>query len=150
MDALYARLMQQSEDYQNLWVVTRKILVLFHGQSAVEGGFSVNQDIMLDNMSEKTVVAQRQVFCAIKNYGGALKVPISENMLKSVRAASTRRRLALEEQRKKDKDNEISRKRKLDLDMELAQIERERVVLAEKDADLKQKAEEIKKRKSAA
>ena len=40
--------------------VIKDMLILSHGQSAVERAFSDNKDIMRDNMSEHTLIAYRQ------------------------------------------------------------------------------------------
>ena len=68
LDNLYTRLMRANKQYEHLWTVTRKLLVLFHGQAAVEAGFSVNKDILVENFHEDSVVAQRVVFSAIQYY----------------------------------------------------------------------------------
>ena len=52
------------QQYESLSHVIKCILVLFHGQSQVERGFSVNKALMNDNMQEKTVIAR----CSVKDY----------------------------------------------------------------------------------
>jgi len=39
----------------------------------LEGGFSINKELLIDNMIEETVVAQRVVFDAIQNAGMDMK-----------------------------------------------------------------------------
>jgi len=41
------------------------VLILSHGNAAVESGFSVNKELLVENMEEETIVAQRVVFDAI-------------------------------------------------------------------------------------
>ena len=56
-------------------------MVLSHGNAAVEGGFSINKELLNDNMLEETVVAQRVVFDAIRKAGMYIKnVDITLNM----------------------------------------------------------------------
>ena len=45
-----------------------------HGQASVERGFSVNTEIMLENMVEHTLKAQQTISDHIKSVGGALNV----------------------------------------------------------------------------
>ena len=41
------------------------LLILSLGNAAVESGFSVNKELLVENMEEDTIVAQRIVFDAI-------------------------------------------------------------------------------------
>ena len=42
------------------------VLMLSHGQASVESGFSVNEELLIENMEEETIVAQRNVFDAVR------------------------------------------------------------------------------------
>jgi len=56
-------------------------MVLSHGNAAVEGGFSISKELLIDNMLEETVAAQRVVFDAIRKAGMDIKnVDITLNM----------------------------------------------------------------------
>ena len=44
-----------------LKVFVFKVLVLFHGQAQVERSFSINENIMSENMKEKTLIAQKLI-----------------------------------------------------------------------------------------
>ena len=57
------------------------ILVLSHGNAAVESGFSVNDDMLVENLHEASLVAQRIVYNSINSAGGVLKVAIDKRML---------------------------------------------------------------------
>ena len=46
-------------DLQN---VAQLVLILSHGNARVESGFSVNNDMLIPNMLEETIVAQRLVY----------------------------------------------------------------------------------------
>ena len=50
---------------KHLWTVVKLVLVLSHGNASVEGGFSVNKELLIENMHEETAVAQRVVYDAI-------------------------------------------------------------------------------------
>ena len=49
IDALYYHVLQNSK-YDKLWSVFRKLLLLFHGQAAVERSFLVNKEVSTDNL----------------------------------------------------------------------------------------------------
>ena len=53
-------LMEVLSAYQNppeLTKVIKIVLIILHGNVRVESGFSVNKDILLTNMMERTVIA---------------------------------------------------------------------------------------------
>jgi hypothetical protein len=88
LDLFYADLVVSSDTMKDLWKVVKLVLMLSHGNAAVEGGFSVNKELLIDNMTEETVVAQRVVFDAIRIVGmDVKKVEIAKQMLTSVRHA---------------------------------------------------------------
>ena len=69
-----------NEKFAPLWQVVRIVLILSHGNAAVESGFSVNKELLVENMEEETIVTQRVVFDAIRVAGmDATKVDISVN-----------------------------------------------------------------------
>lgn len=41
----------------------QKICVLFHGNAAVERSFSINKDCLVENLLERSLVAQRRHIC---------------------------------------------------------------------------------------
>ena len=51
--------------YCDLWGVVKICLILSHGQTAVDSGFSFNQDMPVENIYEKSTIAQRQVYGVI-------------------------------------------------------------------------------------
>ncbi|KAI0211438.1 hypothetical protein LSAT2_003733 [Lamellibrachia satsuma] len=47
--------------YEKLWMVTKKLLILSHGQATVERGVSINSHVAVENMKEESLVTQRIV-----------------------------------------------------------------------------------------
>ena len=73
------------------------VMVLSHGDAAVEGGFPINKELIIDNMLEDTVVAQRVVLNAIWNAGMDIKnVDITPKMVAAVRQSHGAYKAALE------------------------------------------------------
>jgi len=64
--------------------------MLSHGNASVESGFSVNSDILVDNLHEESLVAQQIVYDAIQTAGGILKVEISKTLQQYVRTSRAR------------------------------------------------------------
>ena len=124
------------------------VVLLSHGNATVKSGFSVNNDLLIENLKERTVVSQRLVYDFVKNSGGALKVEISKNMLNACSKSCATYHLQLEEARQKEnmvemkrdqqkkialgiKEREKKKKRLLD---EMQQETREIIVLQSKIA----------------
>ena len=53
--------------YINVFSVMKKLFVLPHGQARVEGGFSVNLDVVKQNQKNETIIALRYIKDYIKN-----------------------------------------------------------------------------------
>ena len=47
--------------FSKLWNLIKKLLTLSHGQASVERGFSVNRQIMVENIKEHSFIAQRPI-----------------------------------------------------------------------------------------
>ena len=88
--------------------VERIILIISHGNARVESGFSVNGDILLPNMMEETIIAQRITYEAIHKVGGPTKVDITEEMIKMVKNSY---RMYNTERKEKEKNRSAGQKR---------------------------------------
>ena len=105
------------DTYSKLWVVTKKILILSHGQATVERGFSINSEYVVENLKEESVVSQRIVFDAIAAAGGVLSVPITKPLLSYAQAARQKYMTYLDQQKaKKAAVTDVNAKRKLETD----------------------------------
>ena len=56
--------------HSKVWKVLTIIFTLFHGQAAVERGFSVNSELLVDNLQEKTLGVSRFVYSSVKSRAG--------------------------------------------------------------------------------
>lgn len=92
-----------------LFSVVKMILILSHGNATVESGFSVNGSILVENLHEQSVVAQRLVYDSITAAGGITSVNIDKSMMNYVR--SSRGRYMDELKRKRDEQSADDRKR---------------------------------------
>ena len=92
------------KDKTALWVICKLIFTLSHRQCAVEWGFSINREVLIENLQEKSIVCQIIVYDHVQ----ASKVdlhnyPVSSVLLKSCKSARLRYSTHLEEQRSKVK-----------------------------------------------
>ena len=91
--------------------IVKIVLTISHGNARVESGFSINEDMLKDNMKERTLVAYRIVYDGVINQGGIDNVVVSKEMIKEVDSAHKQYIQHLEENRVKQTAGE---KRKLE------------------------------------
>lgn len=98
--------------YSALWNVVQIVLLLSHGQAPVERGFSINNDTMMINLMESSLVARRAIFDYVQHCGGIDHVSINKDMRLSCVTARSKYRLYLDQQRlEKQKDLQKSREK---------------------------------------
>ena len=101
LDDFYFKQLKVGKKYPELASVIMVILTLSHGQADVERGFSVNPDVLEDNIKDDSIVSKRLV----KDYMTSNKlkphtVEITSQMRAHCRRARQRYHQHLEEQKK--------------------------------------------------
>lgn len=99
------------ESHNEFMKFCRIILTLFHGNAAVERGFSVNKECLIENLHEESLIAIRSVHGAILTAGNLTNVPITKLMISDVRKSSSKRQNALKEKKLKIDEDQNARKR---------------------------------------
>ena len=89
--------------------VVKVVLILSHGNASVERGFSVNKDILIENLSEQSLISQRLVYDKIKDVGGIFDVNIDKNLMRYVKGS----RMRYERQLEQKKGRKLKRNKKL-------------------------------------
>jgi hypothetical protein len=100
LDKFYFNILGLNPDFSDLFSIVRLVLTLSHGNASVESGFSVNADMLVENLHEESLVAQRTVYDSVQASGGWKDVQIDKSLLQFVRGAHRRYQEALECQRK--------------------------------------------------
>ena len=59
LDEFFMRYLDGSSRFGTLIVVIKFVMVLSHGQSAIERGFSTNKNLLIENLSENSLIHQR-------------------------------------------------------------------------------------------
>ena len=54
-----------ADNYKNLLKLLKMIMILSHGNAALERGFSVNKECIVENQQEKSLIAQRLIYDSI-------------------------------------------------------------------------------------
>ena len=87
LDTFLSIQMKGSDYFGGLWIVTKKLLILSHRQATVERGFSINSQLVVENLQEASVVSQRVVYDVIATAGGLCDVRITKSMLSYAQGA---------------------------------------------------------------
>lgn len=84
-----------------VWSVVKLLLLMSHGQATVERGFSVNKEVAVENLKERSFIPQRIIRDHIESVGGLPNVQISKKKLLMSSAGAQQKYLShLEEQRR--------------------------------------------------
>jgi len=90
-----------------------KVSLHSHGQPAFEKGFSINNELMVEKMKEKSLIASCFVYDTVKSSAVHFnKIPLTPRLKRNVRAARMIYQLHLEDQRKLTAESEKTRKKK--------------------------------------
>jgi len=104
LDAFYHTLLSKNENYVELFRLIKTMLILSHGNAAVESGFSVNKDMLIENLEENSLLALRRVYDAVTHAEGPLGVEIDAKLLRYARGSWKRYDEALKLKRQQNKD----------------------------------------------
>ena len=80
LDDFFSSILLGNTQYSELWQVIKLSLIFSHGNATVESGFSVNKDLLVENLHEQSLIAQRRVEDAIRSFGGIKNIPICQQM----------------------------------------------------------------------
>ena len=129
LDHFFRKFMDGNASYKKCWKVVKLVLTLSHGQAAVERGFSVNKEVLVENMQELSLVSQRQVGDYLHHVGKPIsEVPMPNDLLKSCKLAHSRYLAALEKQKVEVVQEAKNLKRKLKRE-EIANVREKKRVL---------------------
>lgn len=116
LDEFYHELLANKAEFSQLWETVRLSLVLSHGQASVERGFSVNKEVMVENLKEHSLVAQRIIHDHVRVIGGLHNICYTKELFLSASAARQRYHMYLDDERRKKQDEQKEQKRKALMD----------------------------------
>ena len=145
IDDFYVTILSEKPKFKELVSVVKLVCILSHGNATVESGFSINSDVLVENLLEKSVVAQSQVCDGIHHSGGVLEVDITKSLIKSVNISHSRYQDGLKESRKKRSEAEKRNTEKRLAQMKVKELQAKKAKLNEgAQHDLRQMGEEMK------
>ena len=83
VDTLLYEHMADDKQLAKVWSVIKLLLLMSHGQATVERGFSVNKEVAVENLTERSFIAQRIIHDHIESVGCLANVKISKQLLTS-------------------------------------------------------------------
>ena len=129
LDSFFVDLMHGNSRYRKCWTVFKIVFTLSHGQAAVERGFSVNKERLVENLQQTSLISQRLIFDYVSDFSKPIsEIPLTNEMLKSCQLAHSRYVAALDKNRNTTVSQEKSLKRKLKLE-EIAEVKEKKRAL---------------------
>ena len=114
----------------------------------MESSFSINKSMLVKNLTEKSLVCQRQVFDGISAMGGVHSVPITAKMIQSVRVSHRKYQDFMEEQKNADAEKKRQAEEKKKIDEEIRSLETEKKKSQLEEASIDEQIQHLyKKRK---
>ena len=142
LDLFYSKFLLE-EEFKSLWKVFILIFCLFHGQSAIERGFKLNADVSTQNQSKESLIALRIIKDHMQSKNvTATTIPITRDMLKSVKAARMRYTEYQESKRNEKQETEVNLKRKIICE-EISDVQKKKKHLQESINDLVKDADKL-------
>ena len=100
VDRFFANLMRSLKPYENLWEFIKMFLVLYHGQSAIERGFSINKQLLVEDLKPESLVVLQTVEDHMRYLELSLEIiRIPNKMIQYVKQAHSRYQSELSKQR---------------------------------------------------
>ncbi|MGH0157607.1 UNVERIFIED_CONTAM: hypothetical protein FKN15_033724 [Acipenser sinensis] len=110
VDEFLGRFVSGRAEYENLWDLLKCLFTLSHGQAAVERGYCVNKDMLVENLKERTLIS----LCLVQDSlaGRPMEDAIPKALVQHAKTARMRYVQYLENEKKKKVATENDRKRK--------------------------------------
>ena len=125
----FVDLMHRDARYRKCWTIFKIVFTLSHGQADVDWGFSVNKELLVENLQQTSLISQRLICDYVSNFSKPIpEIPLTNEMLKSCQLAHSRYVVALEKKRNATVSREKSLKWKLKLE-EIAEVKEKKRAL---------------------
>lgn len=131
LDLFYRELLSTDEDFKDLWEIIKCLLILSNGNASVESGFSINKDILVENLTERSLIAIRVVYDSVKACGGIKNVEITKDMMSHVKMARMRYHSFLDEQKKIKKNEDEKELKKREAEIQIKLLKNKKLKLAQ-------------------
>lgn len=139
IDKFWMMVIGDKKGYENVKKFVKFVCILFHGNASLERGFSDNSSLLVENVTETSLIALRTVHDAIKVAGGVGAVNITKQLIHCFRNAHSRYSEALEEKKAAEKSAKEDHRKRKEVKEKLRELQLKKAKLmesAEKEASL--------------
>lgn len=144
LDVFFYEYIGDKPQYKELFGTVKDLLILSHGQSSIERGFSDNKDILSDNMNPETLVAFRRAHDGLKSEKKQIYECVTKNLLEHCSHAYHRYRSHLGEKKAQEEATEKDRRKK-ELTEELSKARKKLEIFKKTSIDLVAEADDLAK-----
>lgn len=106
LDEFYHDLLSNKAEFRHLWEAIRLVLILSHGQASVERVFSINKEMMVENLKEHSLIAQWIIHDHLRFIGGLQNVGYTKELFLSASAARQKYHMFLDDARRQKQDQQ--------------------------------------------
>lgn len=143
LDRFFSDFIGKNNAYEEVWKVFKLVFVLSHGQSSIERGFSINKQLLVENLKEKSLIALRTIEDHLSSSGETPEsIKIGREMQQHARKASSRYREDLQMQKSKKESDSVGLKWKIVND-ELKAVRAKRRLLQSQIESLTNESDEL-------
>ena len=87
LDSLWMDLIPNQKEYSELRSFLKTVLILSHGNSFAERGFSINKEMLIESLSTESIITLKQVYHAIEYHKRIEVIEIDKSMIHAARNA---------------------------------------------------------------
>ena len=143
LDVFLLSYLKDDPRFKSFTLIAKFVCTLSHGQSKVERGFSVNKSILVENLQEESIIAQRTVIDYMHANSFELHtLPIERDLIKKVKNSYQEYTQFLANQRKekalKEKENQMK-----PILEEISSLDLEKTRLENMIKDLRRESDEL-------
>ena len=136
-------------EFNELRTVIKILLIFFHGNAFVESGFSINKNVLVENMQEQSMISQRLILDQIKKCGGLPNIELSKSLINYCRNASRKYKQYLEDKKKTENLEQKQKAEKRKLEEHIKELQTKKLKLSNEHSieldSLNQKIKQLKK-----
>ncbi|XP_063219581.1 uncharacterized protein LOC134529431 [Bacillus rossius redtenbacheri] len=111
------------EETKNLASFLKMIFIFSHGNAALERGFSVNKECLVENQQEISLVAQRRIHDSVSAAGGIDDFPVTKQLIHAARNAHSNFKDYLQKQKELSQEKAETNILKRKIAAELAELQ---------------------------
>ncbi|XP_043468991.1 uncharacterized protein LOC122503272 [Leptopilina heterotoma] len=119
---------------KSLKEVLKTFFILSHGNATLERGFSVNKEMIIENLKEETLIAHRIIYDSVTSSGGLTNIIITKSLIHSMRNAHGKWQDALEKHRKDRLEEEKAKENQRKMEKDIKELNSKKAKLLSETA----------------